>query len=293
MNSDQEIKYLKNKDINTVLWNKCISQSQNGNIFAFSWYLDAVCKKWDALVVGNYDAVLPLPIKKNAGITKLIQPKFFNKTNLYISNEIKTEISKKIISKKISDYKIINLRTENPEFINSKKYSEKKSYKIDLISPYEIAKNNFSEKFNKNIETSYKNKIFYNTGILPNGLVLLSSLEDKFNKSINNKLRLISAVSIRKNKGEIIGAFNDKNILIAAILFISSHHTANIVYSVQSKEAKYKKALCGLINNYIKTHSETAVTLDFFGLNIKNINLKDDIGAKEYPYYNIKKRFLF
>ncbi len=293
MNSIQEVKYVKNKDIDYNLWDKCISQSQNGNVFAYSWYLDSVCKNWDAIIVGKYVAVIPLPFKNITKIHGFFQPVFFSKTNLFTSNNISSKTLIEIQKKIHSNFKFINIETENFNLFEKVKHSHKESFKLDLISPYTIIKKSFSKEFNKNIEIAKKNKISYNNGILPNGLVLLSSIEDNFNKKTNDKLRLLSAVSLRKNKGKIIGAFNDKNILIAAILLISSHNTVNIVYSVQSKEAKNKKALCGLINNYIENNSETAITLDFFGINSNHINLQNEIGAKKYPYYNFRKRFLF
>ncbi len=293
MSSIKEVKYVNNKDIDYNLWDKCISHSQNGSAFAYSWYLDSVCKNWDAIIVGKYVAVIPLPVKNITKIYGLFQPFFFSKLNLFISNSISSKTLIEIQKKIYSNFKFINIETENLNLFEKVKHSKKESFKLDLISPYTIIKKSFSKKFNKDIEIAKKNKISYNNGILPNGLVLLSSIEDNFNKKTNDKLRLLSAVSLRKNKGKIIGAFNDKNILIAAILLISSHNTVNIVYSVHSKEAKNKKALCGLINNYIENNSETAVTLDFFGINSNHINLQNEIGAKKYPYYNFRKRFLF
>ena len=59
-----KITYFKNKDIDFSKWDKCISSSHNGNVFGYSWFLDAVCDDWDAFIIGNYDAVIPLPIRK-------------------------------------------------------------------------------------------------------------------------------------------------------------------------------------------------------------------------------------
>ena len=39
--------------------------SCNGFSFALSWYLDASCDNWDALIADDYTAVMPLPYRKN------------------------------------------------------------------------------------------------------------------------------------------------------------------------------------------------------------------------------------
>ena len=288
----EEIKYIKNKDIDTILWDKCISRAQNGDVFGYSWYLDAVCLEWDALVIGDYKAVFPMPIKKVAGIKGMNHPLFFNKSNLYISKDIDSDFSSNFL--KNLSLKFFNFNSENQTLANQGyKYSKKFAYRLDLISSYSSIKKSYSNFIKEQLKITKQNKIFYNTGILPNGLVLLATVTDKLSKKAQNKLRVLSSFSLRKNIGETYGAFNEKNRLIAAALFIRSHYKINIIVAYQSSEAKKKRALYGLIDYYIKTHSEKAVTLDFFGLNSMSVDFYKGIGAKEYPYYNIRKRFLF
>ena len=46
-------KYIKNKNINRLKWDNCVSNSKNYRIYGLSWYLDVVCKNWDAIVSMN------------------------------------------------------------------------------------------------------------------------------------------------------------------------------------------------------------------------------------------------
>ncbi len=55
------IRYLRRSEIDTVRWNQCIDEAVNGMPYAYSWHLDVVCTAWDALVLGDYSAVFPLP----------------------------------------------------------------------------------------------------------------------------------------------------------------------------------------------------------------------------------------
>lgn len=287
-----EVKYIKNKDIDTILWNKCISRAQNGDVFAYSWYLDAVCSDWNALVIGNYDAVFPIPVKKIAGIKGMANVMFLNKLNLYISKDIDFSLSSDLL--KHLPLKFFNFNSENQNLANKiYKYSEKYSYRLDLISSYDSIQKSYSDFFKEQLKINERNKIFYNTGILPNGLVLLAAVTEKFSQKAQNKLRVLSSISLRKHIGETYGAFNDKNRLIAAVLFLRSHYKTNIIVAYQSVEAKKKRALYGLIDYYIKTHSEKAITLDFIGLDSMPLEFFTGIGAKKYSYYNIRKRFLF
>ena len=51
------IKYLTHNNIDKTRWDECIRRSFNGNIYAWSWYLDIVHPQWEALIENNYERV--------------------------------------------------------------------------------------------------------------------------------------------------------------------------------------------------------------------------------------------
>ncbi len=72
-----EIKYLTYQQINKIKWDACIDKAGNGLVYGYSFYLDAMAKNWDALVLsagpgGNdYKAVMPLTWNKKYSILYL------------------------------------------------------------------------------------------------------------------------------------------------------------------------------------------------------------------------------
>ena len=68
--------YLQNHEIDYDRWDSCVSSSDNRLIYAFSWYLDLVCRDWDALVYNDYQAVFPLPKRRKWSIEYIYQPFF-------------------------------------------------------------------------------------------------------------------------------------------------------------------------------------------------------------------------
>ena len=54
------IAYLSNKNIDKQKWDRCIDMASNGLIYAYSFYLDAMSKHWDALILNDYEIVMPL-----------------------------------------------------------------------------------------------------------------------------------------------------------------------------------------------------------------------------------------
>ena len=284
-----DIRIIKNEDIDTILWDRCIARSQNGDVFGYSWFLDSVCKNWNGIVKGNYRTVMPLPLHAFFGIPSVRNYKFQSKTDIYSSGEIEKKTTNDFLRLIKSFAKTVKITSENPDLKrDSSKIKISDSWKLDLIRPYKDINYPETGFVIKQLNSSESNKVFFNTGILPNGITLLSTLTKSLNRKDTDTLRRLAAVSLRKNSGQIYGAFNNHNRLIAAVLFISSHYKINIIHAVQTKEAESKKALYGLIDYYIKTHSEKALTLDFFGLNHFPEPFFKEMGAVKYPWYRVK-----
>ena len=60
MSAPLKIQYLTHYQIDKAKWDDCIGKADNGLIYAYSFYLDQMSKNWDALVLNDYAAVMPL-----------------------------------------------------------------------------------------------------------------------------------------------------------------------------------------------------------------------------------------
>ena len=71
------ISFCKHNNIDFKKWDDCISNSINRKIYSFSWYLDIVANKsWDALILDDYKAVMPLPYRRKLGKEYIYMPYF-------------------------------------------------------------------------------------------------------------------------------------------------------------------------------------------------------------------------
>ena len=68
------VSYFKNEDIDKAKWDHCIDTAPNGLIYSYSFYLDTMAKHWDALIMNDYEAVMPLTWNKKYGVYYLYQP---------------------------------------------------------------------------------------------------------------------------------------------------------------------------------------------------------------------------
>ena len=59
------ISYLQQHKIDKEKMDIAVQSHRATASFALSWYLDASCDNWDALIADDYTAVMPLPYRKN------------------------------------------------------------------------------------------------------------------------------------------------------------------------------------------------------------------------------------
>jgi hypothetical protein len=77
------IRLIEHKDIDKERWDAVLEAAPNGNIFSYSWYLDALCDTWHALVRGDYEQVMPLPTAKKMGVQYVFQPFFSRELGVF------------------------------------------------------------------------------------------------------------------------------------------------------------------------------------------------------------------
>ena len=70
------VKRVNRASIDVSKWNALIKQSHNSLPYGYAWYLDAVSENWEALILNDYEAVLPLPFVKKMGFKLYVQPLF-------------------------------------------------------------------------------------------------------------------------------------------------------------------------------------------------------------------------
>ncbi len=71
-----KFKEISRSDIDDQVWNRIVEKCADGKPYAYTWYLDALTQgKWKALVIGDYETIIPLPYhRKYLYQTRVYQP---------------------------------------------------------------------------------------------------------------------------------------------------------------------------------------------------------------------------
>ncbi|HAN19909.1 MAG: hypothetical protein A2X13_11180 [Bacteroidetes bacterium GWC2_33_15] len=295
-----EIKYLNNNEINFIRWDNCINNAFNGSIFAFSWYLNILCEDWHALVLGDYNYVMPI-IHKPVFRKEIIYSHVLgNRLGVFTNNLLTEDIVNQFFNAIPKNYTYIELNLNKFNSFTDCTYqiSNHKIYELDLIQSYSALSQKYSGSFQKNIQSAKANKITIVNGLSTNDLIRFSVQKDsKSNPQLNKKeiaqLRMIISFVLRYNLGEIYGAYTANNNLCAVALFIKSKRKIHLLYNAQNKNGKNLNAIYLLIDRFIESHTEKNLTLNIEKVVSENrVEFLTGAGTTEYKTKNIKKNNL-
>ena len=107
------INYLTNEQIDKSRWDDCVAHAVNGNVYAFSWYLDIVHPGWEALVEmidGNYVTIMPITKKKKYLINYLCQPFFVQQLGVFSRQPITEETTVAFLKSIPRKYRLVEIR---------------------------------------------------------------------------------------------------------------------------------------------------------------------------------------
>lgn len=290
------IQHLTHTQINKVLWDKAIANSTNELMYAYSWYLDVVCKNWEALILGNYEAVMPLTAKKKFTINYLYNPFFVQQLGVFSSMKTDEVIVNQFIDAIPVKFKFaeINLNSSNQITIAKSKVSENKNFELPLNHPHDYLKNRYSGNNKRNLKKALSFKLQVVENVPSKKIIDLFKL-DKGGSVKNLKKPQYTMLEELITEAEIqtkvlrLGVANEKNKILAGAVFIFTKIKITFLFSGNSSEGKQKAAMFYLIDHVIKTYSNQDLILDFEGSNQVGLaNFYKSFGSDNYPYPSIK-----
>jgi len=285
------IKFLQHDMIDKSRWDDCISNALNGNLNAFSWFLDIVSPGWCALIEDDYEKVFPLPTFSRAGIKYIMQPYFTQQLGLFYRSLSSEKILLNFLDGIPKEYKYIdiNLNTSN-KVTRGKEAPEMINLELDMISDYGRIASAYTSNLQRNINKAAKNKLSITKHIRPEDVIALfkagKGLElNHLRDSQYSLMQRIAYESIYKDIGEVWGVHNEFNQLVAGVLWVTSHQKTIFLFSAVSGEGKKLHAMPFLIDTFIRENAGKPLTLDFEGSNDPGLaRFYSSFGAKRVVY---------
>ena len=274
MSDHEKIERIKNKDIDYDKWDHCIHNAPNGNLYAKSWYLDVVSPGWEALIMGDYEIVMPLTVVRKFGIPLLIQPLHCQQLGIFPAPP--KEIQELFALEVYRSFLIVRYQLNAGMLLGAFRVFrtiKKTNYVMPLYENTEHHKNGYSKHTVRNIKVAEREGVSVVRGLLPSDY--LSQKSQHIRRHIPRKshkiLNYVMVQSITRGSGMIYSAYSGTNALCAAAFFLFDHDRVYYLNAFSTDEGKKNRAMYAIVHEFIKDYSGKDLILDFEGSVIEGI----------------------
>lgn len=270
------IQYLTYQQINRQKWDECISNAGNGLIYGYSVYLDSMAGAWDALVLNDYDAVMPLTWRKKYGIRYLYQPYFTASLGVF-GNNISASLLSDFLQAIPAFFKYwdIYLNAGNYFELPLFKLYERANYVLPLQNNYQHLFQQFRNNIKRNIVKANQLKLVVEKNIPVERVIELAKEQSTSYSLVSNidyeKFEKLYHHFHQNQQAVTYAVYTLKKELVASCVFFFSHQRAYYILAANHPNGKTLGASHALIAAFIEEHAGQDLLLDFEGSDISSL----------------------
>jgi hypothetical protein len=292
------IRHLIYKEIDHDKWDACIRNSSSALIYAYAWFLDIVSPQWEALVLNDYEAVMPLTKRKKVGINYLCQPPFCAELGVFSIQPLNQELVDQMLGKIPKKFLYIDICLNRSNHLFSIKFPLRlrKNHVLWLGHPYEQIVKNYAENHKRNIKKANSAGLYHVTDIpieeaiqmTADTLKEIAPMQDQDRRVIKDLFVHAGAI----HKVICAGVRDQNNTLLSVAVFFFEDETWYYLLAGSTVEGRSKGAAHFLIDQFIKEHAGRDQYLDFEGSDLPSLAFfYKGFGADEqlYPAVIINK----
>ena len=292
------IQYLEHSKIDKAQWDATIAQC--GNIYAYSWYLDVVHPRWDALVEDDYQTVMPLTGGKKFGVHYLFQPYFVQQLGVFSKEPLSPEKTDAFLNAISPKYRFAEIRLNEGDAFNESVQGIEyhRNVILDLNRDYESIKANYHTNTKRNLAKAEANNLQIVDTVIPYHVVALftdnrGALLDKWGDAEYARLTKLTQVAVNRKSAFLLGV-TEKGVgeLLCGAIFMKTASRITFLFSGLKQEGKDKQAMTFLLDSVIRKYANQPITFDFEGSDDANLaRFYLGFGGQEvqYPSYTFNR----
>lgn len=269
------IEFVHRKDIDTRRWDALIAQSTAETLYPYSWYLDAAAVNWSALVMDDYQFVMPLVWKKKYGLRYLYQPFYTQQLGVFSRKYIDPTIIASMLALLQKKFRFAGINFNTKNLVGETgllTVDDKTNYVLDLRQSYDKLFASFSTNARRNIKKASQINKHVGKGLSCEELVAFKKENDVIKRSEEQYKWLVHLLeTIKKNSSGAVYASRDRDEISAAAFFGFSKSRAIYLVSASSEEGKENRSMFKLVDAFVREHAGSELVLDFEGSNIPSV----------------------
>jgi hypothetical protein len=309
------IQYLKHKEIDFKRWNDCVRNSSSPLIYGHSGYLDQMAAgQWDALVLDDYKAVMPLTWRSKFGITYLYQPAFTQQTGIFSTELLTASVVEAFLHELDRHFQfaeshlnysnaIFPLPPHSPFTHLSpltllSTLTARTNYILSLDLPYEQLASQYKKDLVRNLKAAARTPLLF-----VKDFALETALGD-FRGHYASRLPAIRQDDYRHFERLCLDLRQQGQLLVRAVLdeqrhplgsavFLRDTHRFYLVHSTTFAAGRTTESNHFLLDQFIREFAGTPMTLDFEGSDHPGIaHFYANFGSTNQPYFFYRRNRL-
>lgn len=283
------IRYLSHAEIDKSRWDQSIKQSANALIYANSWYLDFMSPGWDALVLGNYDAVFPVTWRSKMGIRYVCQPAFTQQLGLFYTEAGLATMLPDFLKTLATRFRLIEISMNYGNEWPGQTISHY-NFVLPLNGSYEIISAGYKQDLQKNLKRSAKFNIRYETSTQASAAIEL--YKELYGQRIGFRPQDYTffaecvAGMMQQGKAIVRSAVSPTGELLATGIFAVDDHRIYNLASTTLPNGRMMEANHFLFDQLIQEFAGSGLLIDFEGSDQPGIaRFYQKFGSSNQPYY--------
>lgn len=274
------IKYVKQHFIDRAKYDHCVRMDERGLPYGFSWYLDCACEAWDALVLDDYAAVWPLPVRQKWGLRYFYRPFGVQQLGIFSKSPLSDEVLVDFIKEmqKHCRYADVYLNEEQlprPAKLRKTEMSLNLNLVLDLGQTYQQLYSGLNQNTRRNIKKAHKHQLnlFEQDGpkVLIRHFRMNRGQDLVLGEEFYQNMEKIMYRCLHNHTGRVWTVYGESNNLLAGAFFVDTEKRSTLLFTALTPEGRDKQAMFYLINEFLIYESGKARLLDFEGSNDESV----------------------
>ena len=254
------IRYINNAGIDRNKYDACVLNSPDTRIYARSWYLDAVTDNWGVLVLNDYEAVMPLPVRKKYGLNYVYQAPWIQQLGIFTDKCVEKSLVKAFLRKIPKRFVLVDyLFHSGTQSVAG--FEPRVNYILKLNRSFDEIVSGFNSN-RKRVANKGFTSVTFSESTAGDDFVDLYKQTHVYKGHSDGEIKLKQLIAT--GKVNIFKSYENKK-LIAGLLWVKDKKRVTYLLPVATEAAKRKNIPTLLVIKLIERFQNTGLILDFEG----------------------------
>jgi hypothetical protein len=289
MSADSHIRYIDRSGIDTGKYDACIQRSPYGLMYASSAWLDAMSKNWDALILGDYEFVMPLTWNTKWAIRYCYQPPLSLQLGIFGHTPPTTPLIETFLEEIQNRFRFAEIFLNHTNALPGLRVHH--NYELDLRHPHTVLAQNYKTDLRKNLHRSHRFMLLYSPGQDPAETIALHTrqygdLTPHVRKEDYDNFLTYCRLAEKRQECILRNISTEDGRLLSSALLLRYKKRLHLLMTTTPPEGRKTQANHFLLDNIIAEFADQDLTLDFVGSDLPGIaHFYENFGAIDRPYY--------